>query len=46
MQKIEFNDLGAQYQHLKPEIDQGIADVIAGCRFISGPQVEELEQEL
>lgn len=46
MQKIEFNDLGAQYQHLKPEIDQGIADVIAGCRFISGPQVEKLEQEL
>jgi Predicted pyridoxal phosphate-dependent enzyme apparently involved in regulation of cell wall biogenesis len=46
MQKIEFNDLGAQYQHLKKEIDQGIADVIAGCHFISGPQVEELEQEL
>lgn len=46
MQKIEFNDLGAQYQHLKKEIDQGIADVIAGCHFISGPQVEELEKEL
>lgn len=46
MQKIEFNDLGAQYQHLKSEIDRGIADVIAGCHFISGPQVEELEQEL
>ncbi len=46
MQKIEFNDLGAQYQHLKKEIDQGIADVIAGCHFISGPQVEELEKAL
>lgn len=46
MQKIEFNDLGAQYQHLKKEIDQGIADVIADCHFISGPQVEELEKEL
>jgi dTDP-4-amino-4,6-dideoxygalactose transaminase len=46
MQKIEFNDLGAQYRHLKPEIDKGIAEVIAGCRFISGPQVEELEKEL
>lgn len=46
MQKIEFNDLGAQYRHLKSEIDAGIADVIAGCHFISGPQVEELEKEL
>ncbi len=46
MQKIQFNDLGAQYQHLKSEIDKGIADVIADCHFISGPQVEELEQAL
>jgi len=46
MQKIQFNDLGAQYNHLKKEIDQGIADVISGCHFISGPQVEELEKEL
>ena len=46
MQKIEFNDLGAQYQHLKKEIDQGISKVIADCHFISGPQVEELEKEL
>jgi UDP-2-acetamido-2-deoxy-ribo-hexuluronate aminotransferase len=43
MQKIQFNDLGAQYNHLKEEIDAGIADVIAGSHFISGPQVEELE---
>lgn len=46
MQKIEFNDLGAQYRHLKPEIDAGIAKVLADCHFISGPQVEELEQAL
>ncbi len=46
MQKIQFNDLGAQYKHLKKEIDAGIAEVIEGCHFISGPQVEELEQEL
>lgn len=46
MQKIAFNDLGAQYRHLKNEIDTGIAEVIAGSRFISGPQVEELEKEL
>lgn len=46
MRKIEFNDLGAQYRHLKSEIDAGIADVIAGCKFISGPQVSELESRL
>lgn len=46
MQKIAFNDLSAQYRHLKAEIDAGIADVIGGCHFISGPQVEQLEQEL
>ena len=46
MQKIAFNDLGAQYRCLKEEIDAGIAEVIEGCHFISGPQVEELEQEL
>lgn len=46
MEKIQFNDLGAQYSHLKKEIDQGIADVISGCHFISGPQTVELEKEL
>lgn len=46
MEKIAFNDLGAQYRHLKEEIDKGIADVISGCHFISGPQTEELEKEL
>lgn len=46
MEKIAFNDLGAQYRHLKPEIDAQIASVIEGSRFISGPQVEELEKEL
>lgn len=46
MRKIEFNDLHAQYLHLKEEIDRGMAEVIAGSHFISGPQVEELEREL
>lgn len=46
MQKIAFNDLGAQYRHLKSEIDAQIAAVIADSHFISGPQVEELEKEL
>ncbi|HAH78235.1 MAG TPA: aminotransferase DegT [Ruminococcaceae bacterium] len=46
MGKIAFNDLGAQYRCLKKEIDAGIAEVLGGCRFISGPQVEELERRL
>ena len=46
MQKIAFNDLGAQYNHLKEEIDAQIAAVLADAHFISGPQVETLEQEL
>ena len=46
MGKIAFNDLTAQYGHLKEEIDAGIAQVIESCHFISGPQVEELEQAL
>ena len=46
MQKIAFNDLSAQYAHLRKEIDAGVAEVIEGCHFISGPQVERFEQEL
>ena len=44
--KMAYNDLSAQYQHLKKEIDAGIAAVIEHTQFISGPQVEELEQAL
>jgi len=46
IQKIAFNDLSAQYNHLKSDIDAGIAKVIEGCHFISGPEVTELEQKL
>ena len=43
---MQFRDLQKQYEVLKPEIDQGIADVLASARFISGPQVGELEKKL
>ena len=43
---MEFRDLKKQYAALKAEIDAGIADVLEGARFISGPQVKELEQKL
>lgn len=43
---MEFRDLKAQYRAIKDDIDAGIAEVIASAKFISGPQVKELEQQL
>lgn len=43
---MQFRDLHAQYATLKPEIDAAILDVVADCRFISGPQVAQLESQL
>ena len=43
---MQFRDLKAQYQALKPEIDKGIQSVLDSARFISGPQVKELEEKL
>lgn len=43
---MQFRDLKKQYEVLKPEIDAAIADVIDSSRFISGPQVKELETQL
>lgn len=43
---MQFRDLNAQYQKLKAEIDAGVQEVISSCKFISGPQVKQLEGEL
>lgn len=43
---MEFRDLKTQYTKLKNEIDEGITEVLTSARFISGPQVKELEREL
>ena len=43
---MEFRDLKKQYAALKQEIDAGITQVLSSARFISGPQVKELEQRL
>lgn len=43
---MQFRDLGAQYQHLKAEIDAGIQSVIDSSAFILGKQVTELENKL
>ena len=43
---MQFRDLKAQYQALKPEIDAGIAAVIDSSAFILGKPVAELENKL
>ena len=40
---VEFVDLGAQYKSLKKEIDSRIQSVLDHAKFISGPEVKELE---
>lgn len=43
---MNFRDLKKQYEALKPEIDSAINEAVTSARFISGPQVKELEQRL
>lgn len=43
---MEFIDLKAQYQYLKEEMDQGLAQVLESARFIGGTEVSQLEQRL
>lgn len=40
---IEFRDLKRQYNAIKDDVDNQIADIISGSHFISGPQVKNLE---
>ena len=41
---VPFLNLKAQYEAIKDEIDQAVADVFASQQFINGPQVAELER--
>lgn len=43
---MQFRDLGRQYEALKEEIDEQIFNVISSSAFISGTQVQELEERL
>lgn len=43
---MQFRDLKRQYEHLKTQIDDGMAEVITSASFISGPQVRALEEQL
>ena len=42
---IPMVDLKIQYQQLKQDIDQSIADVLQNCHFILGPNVAAFETE-
>lgn len=43
---MQFRDLQRQYQALKPQIDSAISNVLDSSRYISGPEVKELEKAL
>ena len=43
---IPFIDLKAQQERLRADIETGIAKVLAHGRYILGPEVEELEEQL
>ncbi|MEM7300011.1 MAG: DegT/DnrJ/EryC1/StrS aminotransferase family protein [Pseudomonadota bacterium] len=42
---IAFIDLAAQQKHLKADIDEAIATVLAHGKYIMGPEVAQFEQE-
>mgnify|MGYP001810529017 CR=1 FL=1 len=46
MRKISMVDLRAQYDKIKPEIDNAIHDVINSTAFINGPAVKEFQVAL
>lgn len=43
---MQFIDLAAQYEHLKPRIDQRIQKVLNHGQYIMGPEVKALEKSL
>jgi dTDP-4-amino-4,6-dideoxygalactose transaminase len=43
---IPLLDLQAQYQRIKDEIDEVVAEIFESQRFIGGPKVEALEQAI
>jgi dTDP-4-amino-4,6-dideoxygalactose transaminase len=45
LMKVNFVDLKAQYQTIKPEIDSAIQEVISNTAFILGKAVANFEQE-
>jgi dTDP-4-amino-4,6-dideoxygalactose transaminase len=44
--KVPFLDLKAQYQTIKPEVDQKILEIVESQKFILGEEVAELEKTI
>ena len=45
MTSVKFLDLQAQYQSIKPEIDEAVLGVLASSQYVLGPEVEAFERE-
>ena len=43
---MQFRDLQKQYEVLKPQIDEAMINVAGSAKYISGPEVKELEKQL
>lgn len=43
---MQFIDLQRQYERIQNVLDQRLRKVFSSCKFILGPEVEELEQKL
>ena len=43
---MDFRNLKAQYQNLRPELDAAVQEVLLGAHYISGSSVAELEEKL
>ncbi|MGA3014673.1 MAG: DegT/DnrJ/EryC1/StrS family aminotransferase [Bacteroidales bacterium] len=46
MKKIQMVDLRSQFLKIKPEIDEGIQDVIDSFAFINGPAVKSFQEAM
>jgi dTDP-4-amino-4,6-dideoxygalactose transaminase len=45
MTSVKFLDLQAQYQSIKPQIDEAVLAVLASSHYVLGPEVEAFERE-
>lgn len=46
MRKIQMVDLQSQYQFIKKQVDNSIAEVLNEAAFINGPEVQNFQKEL
>ena len=44
--QVPLLDLNRQYKTIKNEIDSAVMTVLEHCRFINGPEVKQLEEEV